>query len=141
MSEHEELKKSAQAKLVEARRLIDEAGELAKEGQFALHFGEIGDFIPRSFVDKSLFRARAIESLKENGRENDSIRVHDPSAFWGYRVEAVPNTPFKEIPEHEMEEAIEETIERLQEQIDIPSEFREYCGVEEADQWWHPSRC
>jgi hypothetical protein len=137
----EDLEKQAQAKLAEAMRLIDEAGELAKQGQFSLHFGEIGDFIPRAAVDGSLLREKAIENLKRDGRPNGSQRVEDPTVPHGYRYDDLPTTPWDELDEDEQESAIESEIEALQDQMDVPYEFREYCGVSEADQWWHPSRC
>lgn len=138
----EELKKQAQEKLVEARRLISEAGELAKQGQFALHFGEIGDFIPRSFVDPDLLRERAIETIKRDGRYNGQHRVvDDPSVAYGYHYEDDPRTPWDELSEDEREDAIDAEIESIRDEMDVPSEFREYCGVEDADQWWAPSRC
>lgn len=143
MSDVEELKRQAQGKLSEARRLIGDAGELAKEGQFALHFGEIGDFVPRSFVDGSLLRERALENLKREGRYNGSQRVvDDPTAVCGYHYEDLPRTPWDEVPEDEREDAIDAEVEALRDEMEVPSEFREYGGgVEDADRWWAPSRC
>lgn len=138
----DELQKQAQEKLSEAHRLIREAGELAKQGQFALHFGEIGDFIPRSFVDTELLRERAIENLKRDGRYNGIHRVvDDPSEPFGYHYEDDPRTPWDEIPEDEREDAVEAEIDAIRDEMEVPSEFREYCGIEDTDRWWHPSRC
>lgn len=137
----EELKKQAQEKLAEARRLIREAGELAKQGQFALHFGEIGDFIPRSFVDTDLLRDKAIENIKREGRYNGYHRVVDPNNPTEYHYEDDPRTPWDEIPEDEREDAIDAEIEALRDEMEVPSEFRECCDVSDADRWWHPSRC
>jgi hypothetical protein len=139
----DELYKQAQEKLVEAHRLIREAGELAKQGQFSLHFGEIGDFIPRVLVDESLRREKAIENLKRDGRYNGHHKVvDDPSVAYAYHFEDNPRTPWDEIPEDEREDAIDAEMESIKEEADVPCEFWEYGGgSEDADQWWHPSRC
>lgn len=131
----DELQKQAQEKLSEARRLIRDAGELAKQGQFALHFGEIGDFIPRSFVDPEILRERAIENLKREGRYNGRHRV-------GYHYEDDPRTMWDDIPEDEREDAIEAEIDAIRDEMEVPSEFREYgYDMSVTDRWWHPSRC
>lgn len=144
MSNRDELEKQAQAKLADAWRLIHEAGDLAKEGQFSLHFGEVGDFVPRSYTDPSLLRERAIEELRENGRPNDRIRVAVPISSespHGYRYDEVPNTSWDEMDECEREDAIEAEIDSIRENMDIPSELRKYGADGVADEWWAPSRC
>lgn len=142
MTASDELQKQAQEKLSEARRLIREAGELAKQGQFALHFGEIGDFVPRGFVDPDLLRDRAIENLKRDGRGNGSRLVKDDSSDPYGHYEDNPRTPWDEIPEDDREDAIDAEIEAIREEMDVPYEFREYGGdVGDTDRWWHPSRC
>lgn len=137
----EDLEKQAQEKLSQAWNLINEAGELAKQGQFSLHFGEVGDFIPRSAVDGTILREKAIENLKRDGRPNGSERVADPENPGRFIYVDNPHTPWDELDEDEQEEAIEAEIEGLQDEMDVPYEFKEYCGVEDADQWWYPSRC
>jgi len=137
----EELQKQAQAKLSEARRLINEAGELAKEGQFALHFGETGDFVPRAYFDRELLRPRATALLESRGRQNHALRIEDPTIEWGYRYEEVPNTPWAELDESERASAIEEEIDGLREEMNVPYEFQEYGSAKQADRWWAPSRC
>jgi len=146
-AKREELEKLAHEKLAQANRLIDEAGELAKEGQFPLHFGEIGDFIPRAAVDRELLRERAIENLKRDGRSNGHDKVLNEEKSKGspwpvYDYVARPVTPWDEITdEDEREAAIDKEIEDIMDNMDIPYEFREYGSVSEADAWWHPSRC
>jgi hypothetical protein len=137
----EELEKQAQEKLAEARRLIREAGELAKQGQFALHFGAIGDFIPRSFVDRDLLRERAIETIKREGRYNGWEYANDPGQPDGRVPADLPRTPWDELSEDERESAIDDEIEALRDGMEVPYEFREYYDVSDTDRWWHPSRC
>lgn len=123
----DDLEKQAQAKLSEARRLISEAGELAKQGQFSLHFGEIGDFIPRTAVDPDMLRERAIAELQ--GETFEGLTGHLGTVGW------------VDLTEDEREEQIENKIEELQDAFDVPYEFREYYRVSDADDWWAPSRC
>jgi hypothetical protein len=142
----EELQKQAQEKLSEARRLIREAGELAKQGQFALHFGEIGDFIPRSAVDRGLLREKALGILKAEGKENGGSYVRSETEKWDDgSVKSVfvanPPTPFDQLSEDEIECGIEHIVDGLIDEMNVPWEFREYGTADEADQWWHPSRC
>jgi hypothetical protein len=119
----EELEKQAQEKLAQARQLIKEAGALAKEGQFVLHFGEIGTFIPRAAVDPSALREKAIEILK------------DEEESYGYK-------PWDSMNDDEREDAIGEVTSELSSDLGVPYQFREY-GYDsgDADRWWHPSRC
>lgn len=147
MATKEELEKLAHEKLAQANRLIDEAGELAKEGQFPLHFGEIGDFIPRSAVDRQMLRQQAIDNLERDGRPNGHDKVLNEEKTKGspwpvYDYVEKPSTPWAELDEDERETAIEHEIDSIIDGWDIPWEFREYGGgADEADCWWHPSRC
>lgn len=132
MSNRLELQKQAQEKLVEAERLIKEAGQLAKEGQFVLHVGEIGTFIPKRYKDPELYRDEAIEILKLEGWEYyDRTGRTTITRPWS-ELEADPEL---------LEEAVGDTIETLIDQSDVPSEYREYGPDEGPDKWWHPSRC
>ena len=138
----EELEKQAHEKLAEAWKLIREAGELAKEGQFVLHFGEVGDFIPSKALDRETYTDRALAELIQNGRYNGEDRVDngrrysDGSVQWDY-VEK-PTTPHSELSEDEIEAAVEAIIDGIIDNLDIPYESREYGA---RDRWWHPSRC
>lgn len=136
----EELEKLAQGKLVEARRLIREAGDLAKEGQFYLSFGEIGEFIPKTIFDRTAYRVEAEAELKRDGRDNGHDKVppttEKPYGDWAER----PRTPYAELTEEERETAIDDIIEGILENLEVSWEFREYHS-EGTDKWWHPSRC
>lgn len=143
MSEREELEKQAQEKLSQAWRLIGEAGELAKQGQFYLSFGEVGEFIPSSFGDREKLREQALEELKRDGRNNGGKWVDSPTEKYpdgSPQRDYVPNptTPFEELTEEEVEEEIEGLIDSLIDGSGVSYEGREYGG---RDQWWHPSRC
>lgn len=141
----EELKKQAQTKLAEARSLIREAGELAKQGQFILHFGEIGTFIPRSALDRDLLKTEALEILQRDGRYNGYDKIPTGKKTpWGsdvYDYKDRPSTPYTELSQDEIEVELEKLVDDLIGDSEIPSEFREYHSAEDADKWWHPSRC
>lgn len=143
MSEREELEKKAQEKLSEAWRLIREAGDLAKQGQFYLNFGEVGEFIPSSFDNRENLREQALAELKRDGRNNDGKWVKSltekypdgsPKSDW------IPNptTPFDELTEEEVEEELEAIIDGIIDASGASSEGREYGA---RDTWWAPSRC
>jgi len=121
----EELKKQAQGKLAEARKLIAEAGELAKEGAFTLYFGEIGTYIPKAMFDREMYRKKALEWAQKNGKFDWNVKA---------------NIPWDDLDENERENLVERVIDDLMGE-EIPYEFQEYYGPENADRWWHPSRC
>lgn len=132
MSERAELEKQAQEKLAQAQRLIDEAGQLAKQGQFVLHFGEIGTFIPKKYNDPAIYRDEAIELLKEEGwNQFDQSKGDYVKTTWA----ELENDPER------MEEAISDVSDSLITNSNVPWEYREYDGGEGVDAWWHPSRC
>lgn len=130
-NERVELERQAQAKLAEARKLVKEAGALAKEGKFILEFNVGGTFIPKGYKDPALYREEAIEILKTEGR-NDG---------WDPAAKCTKYTPYDQIPADEMEGAIEDTIESIIENLEIPYEYREYGGGDGTDSWWSPSTC
>ena len=135
--DNEELQKQAQAKLVEARRLLDEAGELAKRGQFYLSF--MGShFIPSSLADEESLRQRALSELQAEGRYNGCEYVYDDPEFpRGKSIERDP-TPFSELNEDEIEEEVDALVESYIDNLGIPYEAREYGA---RDRWWKPSTC
>lgn len=160
--EREELEKQAQQKLADARKLINEAGDLAKKGQFFLHFGEIGDFIPKSLLNRESYREIATEEAKQQGRidsyekydhqrsadgtpipygsvaREQWVKSENPSFFI---VSPMQVTPWADLTEDEQDDLIEQLMDDRYEDNGVPCDFREYCGAEDADRWWHPSRC
>lgn len=130
--EREKLQGEAQEKLAKAWELINEAGKLAKKGQFVLEFGEVGTFIPKRYADPDLYRDQAIEELKIEGwkRWNPQTKVYDISTWSELQAD-----------EELMERAIEHKIEAIIDSLDVPWEYREYDGGEGIDDWWTPSRC
>ena len=143
MSNREDLKKQAQEKLVQARTLIYEAGQLAKEGQFYLYFGEIGEFVPSSIDDREALRAEALELLKSKGRDNGGRYVRSETEKYGDgspAMEWIPNppTPYSDLSEEEVEEQLEQLIEGLLDGNEVSYDAREYAT---RDTWWAPSRC
>ncbi len=139
----EDLKRQAQEKLVAAWDLIKEAGALAKKGQFYLHFGEVGEFVPSSFGDRDALRAEALETLKREGRDNGGKWVSSPTEKYpnGQPKQSYvsnPSTPYDELSEEEVEDEVERIIDSIIDNGEISSDAREYA---ERDQWWHPSRC
>lgn len=134
----EELKKCAQEKLAAARAMIREAGALAKEGQFVLHFGEIGTFIPSSIDDREALRAQALEILKRDGMNNGyDVIMGDPEFPHGKYVDKPP-TPFESLTKDEVENEVEKIADDLIDETGIDREDLEYS---DRDTWWHPSRC
>ena len=141
----EDLKKQAQEKLSQARALIHEAGELAKQGQFHLHFGEIGEFIPKSMMKKDGYRAEALKIAMKEGlttkeacynwneydKEKGEFTLISPREF----------LPWDQLEEDQREELVDDLTEQLWSDSPVPYEFREYCDESDADRWWHPSRC
>ncbi len=121
MENKEELQRQAQEKLSEARRLIDEAGRLAKRGQFYLHFGEIGEFVPSSIDDRSQYREEALRRMKQYG------------VYRGQK-----SIPLDQLTPDEFESEIKKGIERVRRDQDVTSDALEY-GTRDA--WWCPSRC
>jgi len=137
------LEEQAQEKLAQARQLIKEAGRLAKEGQFLLSFGEVGVFVPSCVDDEAKLREKAIENLRREGRYNGEDKIDTGRReSWGIVYEYVerPSTPFDQIPEGELEEAIETEIEAIKDQIrdEIGYDAYQYGS---RDRWWAPSRC
>lgn len=141
----EDLQKEAQGKLADARRLIREAGELAKEGQFFLNFGEIGCFIPSSMLDKSKVREEAKKLAMEEGLtiSYEELDWDSPLDADGNRLVIKPRVmkPWDELSEEEQEELVEQMFEDLWSDSPIPYGFREYADESDGDRWWHPSRC
>lgn len=141
----EDLQKEAQGKLADARRLIREAGELAKEGQFFLNFGEIGCFIPRSMLDKTKMREEArLEAMKEGKTlRREEVDWNAPLDANGERPILKPRKflPWEDLNEEEQEELVEEIFDEMWSDSPIPYEFREYADESDGDRWWHPSRC
>lgn len=128
MENAEELKKQAQEKLAEARRLINEAGELAKQGQFHLHFGEIGDFYPKKLLDRESYREVAVKHARENGLEryNRSTGNYD-------------TTPFDQLDSGQQHNLVYELMEEFMlDETGLGVDDAEYI---KGDRWWHPSRC
>ncbi len=135
MSNREDLEKQAQAKLVEAARLVREAGDMAREGQFYIQFDEGGVFVPAIYDDEEAMRPLALEILKTEGKSNGgNWREKDEKRF-GEWV-ANPATPFSELTEQQVEEEIEGIIEGLRDEI--PYMAMEYGS---RDRWWQPSNC
>ena len=125
-----EMEQLAPKKLVEAHRLIEEAGELAKEGEFFLNVGEIGCFLPKRVFDTELYREEAIEIIKNEGWDYyDSERKKSVSRTWDA------------LTDDEKEEAIEDVAQNIIDNLDIPYEYREYGPRKGTDTWWSPSRC
>lgn len=125
-----ELEQKAQALLVEARNLIKEAGKLAKEGQFVLHVGETGTFIPKRYKDPELYREEALQLLQADGWSR-----------WDPLTNKTVVTPWDTLSDAEKESAVESEIESIIDDLAVPYEYREYGGDEGTDSWWKPSRC
>lgn len=142
MSNREDLEKQAQEKLTQAWALIREAGALAKEGQFHLHFGEVGDFIPSLIDDRDKLRERALEILKKNGKSEgghwEDFEEKYPSGLPKSVWVPNPSIPFDDLTPEQVEEEIEQVIDEIIDDMGIPYEAREYG---ERDTWWAPSRC
>lgn len=142
--DREALEKEAQKKLSDARALIKEAGELAKKGQFFLHFGEIGSFIPKSAMSRSGLREQALKIAMEEG-----LTTKDATYDWSKRdsngniLELTPREfmPWDDLDESQREQLVEEITDGLWDDSPVPWEFRQYCSESDADCWWHPSRC
>jgi hypothetical protein len=139
------LQKEAQAKLSEARKLIDEAGKLAEEGCFHLHFGEIGDYIPSGLMDDEKMRPLAIEEAKKEGKTTYGRQEYPKNelGFADYSKPPIQVTPdvvktWDEMDEDEQEELVDSILEGMREEV--PWEYREY-GDGTGGEWWAPSRC
>lgn len=131
--EREKLQEEAQEKLSKAWELIDEAGKLAKKGQFVLEFGEVGTFIPKRYSDPELYREDALEELKAEGWNRWNSKTGKYDIITWAELEA---------DEELMKSAVDHKIESIIDSLDIPSEFREYDDDGEGtDCWWTPSRC
>jgi hypothetical protein len=131
----EEMQKLAQQKLAEASRLVHEAAQLAKKGQFLLEFNEGGVFVPSIIDDEEALRPRALEILKSEGKSNGGEWVKKEGAQFG---EWVPNptTPFEELTEEQVEEELEGIIQSMRDEV--PYMAMEYGS---RDTWWQPSNC
>lgn len=134
--EIDKLKELAQQKLADARKLIDEAGELAKEGQFYLHFGEIGEFIPSSLDDDDKLREKALNILKEEGMSSGGNWVRDLNGTMQWVDN--PPIPYEMLSDQEIEDEIDCLVANLRDELGVSYEAQQYG---ERDQWWHPSRC
>lgn len=126
MEEKDELKRQAQQKLADAWKLIREAGQLAEQGNFTLHFGEVGSYVPKSLLDKGVWREKARKELEKTGREQYNHSTHT------YDV-----TPWDELSVDEQEALID----------DYANDFMyDEIGYDRVNYdvgpgWWHPSRC
>lgn len=142
----EKLEEQAQRLLAEAQELIDKAGNLAKEGGFILYFGETGHYLAKKAFGREQYRAEALAELQKGGRYNGYTYVPaDPSKpgyYSGKRDSiAIPSTPFSELTVDEVEVSLEKLIDSFIDNLDIPSEYREYGDMDGTDSWWAPSRC
>jgi hypothetical protein len=113
--------------LAEARRLIKDAGVLAEQGGFMLHFGEIGDYIPKSHADPGFWDKQARAELEENGYRTWDAKTGEPI-----------DTPWADVPEDVREDIIDEYARELKSE-ELPREYVEYDN--ESSGWWKPSRC
>lgn len=120
----ESLKKQAQAKLVEARQLLKEAGKLAKEGGFVLTFNDGGTYIPNSVLVLENYRDEALKSCKKEGRYNRDGTT----------------TPWKELSPEDQEEILQQTMRDFRSE-EVPYQFMEYADEGDGDIWWSPSNC
>lgn len=126
--ERMELQRQAQDKLSEASRLVREAGKLAKKGQFVLSFSDGGTFIPKRYKDPELYRDEALEELKTEG--------------WMYYDGSQRVTrQWDSLSDDEKERAIDDRIESIIDNLDVPWEYRDYDDGEGHDGWWTPSTC
>lgn len=142
MSDNDDLQRQAQEKLAQAHRLIEEAGDLARQGQFYLHFGEIGEFVPSIIDDTKALREKALQILEARGRDNGSKLVRtgiiQSNGLEGQKWIKNPRTPISELSDDEVNDALDDIISKLREDSGISSEALEYA---DRDQWWAPSRC
>lgn len=118
--ENEELKKQAQKKLSEARRLIKEAGDLAEQGCFTLHFGEIGDYVPRVMLNREHYRTAALERARRDYPTMDEMSEEERN---GIVDDYISDWMADDVGYQRMES------------------IRYGESPDDVAGWWHPSRC
>lgn len=131
----ESLQKRAQKKLVNASKLLKEAGTLAEKGGFVLRFNGGGQFTPKSFFETSYWEDAALEQLKRDGHTEYSYATHKDQ--YGREVTDYD----KSIETHETYESMSgkrqiEVLKGMAEDF-MRDEVPEYA----SPGWWRASTC